>query len=283
MRPDPHARGAAPFPPAQCAALFAAVLVHDDLHPDAVLPAAIRFDYTTEQLAACYRICRQLWDEGVDRATLREIITKIGRARALSPEEQVAYKNIRARFKHLRFAYAACSAEHRYPRRFHWLTGLMGNLQDAFKHGQPAAVARAAWLLRLLLAPRPYAWLIGSLDRFRPTTPEAFRAYVGREMAFVRAHLARPAVTSKEFHELRKVISRQVALYDNLKTLYPTPDHENISRCLSTINGLMGRAHDELIVRKFARARDYYAAPFPLPEEIRRRLAALVASHAAGA
>lgn len=279
MRSGPHPRGEAPFPAAQCAALFAAVLAHDDLHPDAVLPASIRLDYTAEQLAACYRICRQLWEQGVDRATLREIITKLGRARALSPEEQAAYKHIRARFKHLRFAYAACSAGHRYPRRFHWLTGLMGNLQDAFKNGQRAAVARAAWGLRLLLAPRPYAFIARSLDRFRPTTPESFRAYVGREMAFVRQHLARPAVTSKEFHEMRKVISRQVALYDNLKILYPTPDHENISRCLSTLNGLMGRAHDELIVRRFNQPRDYYAAPFPLPEEIRRRLTALVASH----
>ena len=80
-----------PFPTAQCDALFAAVLVHDDLHPDAALPGTIRLEYTQEQLAACYRICLQLWQEGVDRAALREIIGKIGRERSLSAEEQVAH------------------------------------------------------------------------------------------------------------------------------------------------------------------------------------------------
>lgn len=255
------------------------MLVHDDLHPEAVLPGTIRLEYTQEQLAACYRICLQLWQEGVDRAALREIIGKIGRERVLSAEEQVAFKHIRARFKHLRFAYAAFSAGHRYPLRFHWLTGLMGNLQDAFKNEQGAVVARTAGLLRLLLARVPYAFLTRSLDHFRPGTPASFRAYVGREMAFIRRHLASPAITSKEFHEVRKVISRQVAIYDNLKILYPSPDHDSISRYLSTINGLMGRMHDELVIRKFNKTQDYHATGFPLPEEIKRRLVTLTESH----
>jgi len=255
------------------------VLVHDDLHPEAVLPGTIRLEYTQEQLATCYRICLQLWQEGVDRAALREIIGKIGRERVLSAEEQVAFKHIRARFKHLRFAYAAFSAGHRYPLRFHWLTGLMGNLQDAFKNGQSAVVVRTAALLRLLLAPAPYAFFTRSVEHFQPGSPASFRAYLGREVAFIRRHLAAPAITSKEFHEVRKVISRQVAIYDNLKILYPSPDHESISRYLSTINGLMGRMHDELVIRKFNKTQDYHATGFPLPEEIKRRLVALSESH----
>lgn len=49
------------FPQAQCDALFAAVLAHDDIDLDAGLPDTIHLDYTPEQLDQCFRICKQLW------------------------------------------------------------------------------------------------------------------------------------------------------------------------------------------------------------------------------
>jgi hypothetical protein len=71
---------------------------------------------------------------------------------------------------------------------------------------------------------------------------------------------------------MRKVISRQVAMYDNLKTLYPSSYHRSISEYLSTINGLMGSKHDELIAKKFDKSQDYYTDTFVMPEEIKQRL-----------
>lgn len=103
------------FSAAQCDALFDAVLAHDDIDLDAELPDAIHLDYSPEQLTQCYRICRQLWKEGVDRAALGKIVEKIFWHRSLSPEDQLAFKDVRARFKHLRFAYVACDERHRYP------------------------------------------------------------------------------------------------------------------------------------------------------------------------
>jgi hypothetical protein len=41
------------FTSAQCNELFAAVLVHDELYPEAILPDAIHLDYTQEQLSQC--------------------------------------------------------------------------------------------------------------------------------------------------------------------------------------------------------------------------------------
>ena len=71
---------------------------------------------------------------------------------------------------------------------------------------------------------------------------------------------------------MRKVISRQVAMYDNLKTLYPSAYHRSISEYLSTLNGLMGSKHDELIAKKFDQSQDYYNDTFVIPDEIKQRL-----------
>lgn len=264
-----------PFSAAQCDALFAAVLAHDDIRLDAGLPDAIHLDYSPDQLTQCYRICRQIWKEGVDRKALIEIIEKIYRHRSLSPEDQLSFKHVRAKIKHLRFAYVVCDERHRYPRMFHWMTAIMGNLQDAFKNEQHANVKRIAILVHFFLARFPYSLINKEIDKFQPTTTETFRQYVLGEISFIRLNLAKKAITSKEFHEIRKAISRLVALYDNLNTLYPSSDHHSISRYLSTINGLMGNLHDELIIKKFKKTQDYYADAFEIPVEIRLRLLAL--------
>jgi hypothetical protein len=101
---------------------------------------------------------------------------------------------------------------------------------------------------------------------------DSFRQYIKNEINFIRLNLAKDKITSHEFHDMRKVISRQVAMYDNFKTLYPSAYHQSISKCVSTLNGLMGSMHDELIAKKFNKTQDYYKDVFVMPEEIRLRL-----------
>lgn len=263
------------FSAEQCDALFAAVLAHDEIDLDAGLPDVIHLDYSPDQLTQCYRICRQIWKEGVDRKALSGIIKNIYRHRSLSPEDQLSFKYVRAKFKHLRFAYVACDERHRYPQMFHWLTAAMGYLQDAFKNEQGAVMVRMAIRTRLFLTQFLYAFITREIDQFQPSTTETFRKYVRGEICFIHLNLAKEKTTSKDFHEMRKVISRQVALYDNLKILYPSPYHRNVSRYLCTINGLMGNMHDALIARKFDKTHDYYADTFEMPVEIKQRLSAV--------
>ncbi len=270
----PAAHDAQPFPQDLCDALFAAVLVHDDIDPDAELPDAIHLDYSMEQLVNCYRISRQIWKEGVDRKVLSRIIRRIDRENPLTPEDQLQFKHVRARFKHLRAAYVLIADEHRHPAAFQALTAVMGFVQDAIKNGQGAAVRWWGLVLRLFLTRLPYALMTRKVDRFRPGSVASFQKYAGDEIGFIRSKLGSEELSSKEFHDMRKVISRQVALYDNLKVLYPSPYHRAVSRYLSTINGLMGSMHDELVVRKFRKPTGYYADTFVLPEKIRHRLLA---------
>ncbi len=267
------------FSAEQCDARFAAMLVNDEIDLDAAPPDAIHLDYNPEQLTQCYRICRQIWKERAVRETLREMVGKLYRHRSLSPEDQLAFKHVRAKVKHLRFAYVTFDARHRCPIVFHWMTAVMGYLQDAFKNEQHAAVGRSARVLRLFLVQFPYALIAREVDQFQPCTAASFREFVNHQIGFIRLNLARGKVTPKEFHEMRKIIGRQVSLYDDLKTLYPSPYHHSVSKYLRTLNGMMGAMHDELVAKEFEKAQDYDADAVEIPEEIRQRLIALTGSY----
>jgi hypothetical protein len=260
------------FSSEECDALFAAVLVHDELYPEATLPDAIHLDYTQEQLSQCYRICQQLWQEGPNRQALSQMVDKIYKQGKLNEQDQYEYYCMRAKIKHLRFAFIMFDKSHRYPRVFHWMTAVMGHLQDVLKNAAHSSVWPAALLVRLFLSKPLYAIAVKEIEGFQPSTVDGFRQYIKNEINFIRLDLAKDEITSHEFHDMRKVISRQVAMYDNFKTLYPSAYHQSISKFVSTLNGLMGSMHDELIVKKFNKTQDYYKDTFVMPEEIRLRL-----------
>ncbi|CAA0100057.1 Uncharacterised protein [Halioglobus japonicus] len=264
------------FSEEQCNALFAAILVHDDIDLGAELPDTIHLEYSQQHFVDCYQICLQLWQTSVDRKFLGTVAEKLYWHHRLEPETVLAFKHMRAKFKHLRFAYMAFDKRHYYPREFHRIIRKMGNLQDAFKHEQIADIRRNAIFLRLLTMNFVYAFSTRKIRQFQPTTPEGFRDYVNKEIDFVRQGLLESKVSARNFHEMRKVISRQVALYDNLKIVYPSTYHDSISRYLSTINGLMGGVHDELVAEHFASGQDYESYAFDVPDTIRQLLTAWV-------
>jgi hypothetical protein len=260
------------FTAAQCDELFAAVLVHDELYPEAKLPDTIHLNYSQEQLGQCYQICQQLWQEGPSRVALCQMVNKIYKQGELNERDQYDYYCMRAKIKHLRFAYVMFDKSHRYPRVFHLMTAVMGHLQDVLKNAQHSSVWPAALLVRLFLSKPLYAIAVKEIESFQPSTVDGFRQYIKNEINFIRLNLAKDKITSHEFHDMRKVISRQVAMYDNFKTLYPSAYHQSISKFVSTLNGLMGSMHDELIAKKFNKTQDYYKDAFVMPEEIRLRL-----------
>lgn len=271
--------GAADISNDQCDALFAAVLLHDTIDLDAPPPQRIDLDYTREQMLRCYQLSLQLWRDGIDQHAFAVVLAHAYTFRRLSEREQVYFKHVRAKFKHLRAAYAVCDQRHRYPLPFHWLISLMGYLQDALKNERDSATGRLALLLRCLWTDIAYRLVKRTLAAFRPSTAASFRDYVIHEMHFVREVLAKQGVTGKEFHNARKVISRQVAHYDNLNILYPSAYHREVSRYFNTLNGLMGNLHDDLVAGTVASAAKYHSDRFVIPEPIRQRLTALVACY----
>lgn len=267
------------FTQEQCDDLFAAILVHDDIYPDAALPSAIHSDYTPEQLANVYGLCRQLWATGVDYAELARITDTLYRDRSISDDDLRRFKYIRAKFKHLQFSYITCDARHRYPNGLHWMTVVMGEVQDAFKHSQIPAIGRYALLLKSFMTPVASRLIHRKVADFRPGTSADLKAHIANQIDQVRSSIARPTTTGQEFHNLRKVISRQTAFYDTTKILYPSPYHEAVLKSFSTINGLMGGLHDELVKRRFRGEQDYRKDRFAMPDDIRHWLTTLAQAY----
>jgi len=260
------------FQAEQCDALFATLLVDDLIKLDVEPPNHIHFDYTQEQLTQCYQISHQLWKEGVSRNQLCQMIGKIHQQGALNADDQYTYYCMRAKIKHLRFAYVTYDERHRYPKLFQWMTGIMGNLQDAVKNKQRFAITCSAIITRLFLSKLCYTMVVREMNQFQPSSVESFRHFIQSDINFIRLHLAKDKITSKEFHEMRKAISRQVAFYDCIDVLYPSDYHHAVLLYLSTINGLMGSKHDDLIAAKFNKTQDYHNDTFAISDEIKQRL-----------
>ena len=256
----------------QCETLFAAIQVHDDIHLDAMLPETMHLDYGPDQFARSFALARQLWDTGVHRHALIRLAIKLTLGRRLSEADMNEFKDIRARFKQLRFASMIFDETHHYSPALHQFTKTMGHLQDALKNGRALGVAARAVMLRVLLTRVAYRRMKRGLDRFRPSSRAQFRAYVNGELGVIRDFLAKSGVTGKEFHEVRKIASRMMAIYDSMNTLYPSAYHRQITLFISTINGMMGGMHDGMIERRLSGAQDYHAETFPLPPEIGARL-----------
>lgn len=265
----------APFSADRCDALFAAVLIDDEIDDDTRLPARIRLDYAQDELAACFRLCRQLWYAGFDRAVLIELVAKLVRDRDLGEDDRLRFKHMRAKFKHFRYAHALYGAAHAYPRLLDRITITMGHLQDAYRHQRGGTVLREAAILRLMLTRLPLGALHREADRLMLTTTSAFRALLEKDVRALAAIVATDTVTGHHFHLTRKVVGRQVSFWDTLRTIEPTPERYDMSRSLSAINGLMGDLHDDLVERR-ATDRASYGASFVLPAEIRARIEALL-------
>ncbi len=253
------------------------ILDDDEINLEARCPTMPPPDFTVEELANCYRLAWQLLISGVNMSSTRHLVYNIAIRRSATPEQAVSFKLMRARFKKMRFACANYSEQHTYPRRLHSLTRLMGSFQDAFKNGQKI---RTVWLgIRLWCRLRTgfFAQLRETLVKARLSTLESFQRYIAEE----DKHLAEAVgeetfLTARQFHELRKVISRRIALNDTRRALYPSPELDAISLFLATLNGLMGKLHDDLILKELRNELNYEKQLFKLPDEIASRIQALV-------
>lgn len=204
-----------------------------------------------------------------------ELVGKVARSGDLALDDRQRFKNIRAIFKHLRFAFVTFSKKHQVPLLFNVLIIIMGHLQDVIKNKQKKWIICTSFFLKCCSQKWLYSIIVKKIDSLEFADSIEFNNYINQEISFIRTNLLAKKVTAKRFHDMRKVISRQVALYDNLKNLYPSQYHTNISKYLSTLNGMMGSLHDELIARKFKKTQNYHKDLFEIPLEIRIKLNAL--------
>ncbi|MBL0115633.1 MAG: hypothetical protein IPP45_09405 [Sphingomonadales bacterium] len=96
-------------------ALFTEILRNDRIDLAARLPEAIDFHFTQDQLARCFDVSRILWQASLERNVLVQMARTLIKTGEITPGDQLRFKHERARFKHLRFAFATFGARHRYP------------------------------------------------------------------------------------------------------------------------------------------------------------------------
>jgi hypothetical protein len=262
----------------QLATLMQNILDDDVINLSASYPLAHTLELTTPEIAGCYRLAWQLLVTGVDLPATRKLVSAIAIKGSAAAEQALQFKYMRARFKKMRFACANYSKQHTYPESLDSITRLMGRFQDAFKNGQRW---RTLWLgikLWSRLRNGLFSALQGKLIDAGLSTPESFRNYIAKE----NEHLANGSyadalLTAREFHDLRKVVSRRVALSDTRRALSPSAEYDAQSLFLATINGLMGKMHDDLVKKKIENKLVYEQELFKFPEEISSRIRALVA------
>ncbi|MDI2091454.1 hypothetical protein [Commensalibacter oyaizuii] len=261
------------FSERQCAQLYAMICVDDEINLDVNLPETIKINYTQAQLIESFLICRQLWLEGIIDRHFPKIVSHLYRTCEISLEDKVIYKMIRAKFKHLCYAYRAFDSRHQRPFLLGHTTGLLGVIQDGFKNNKNSVVKPNAFLLKLLWNEQGLSLLRQEVYRFYPCDLEGFIFSIRKRACFIRHQIETKAtISAHDFHSLRKHMSMFAAVYGTFDVLYPSPYHHQVFQYLATINGLMGNFHDELIERKLNQTQNYFFDHFEIPKEILSRL-----------
>lgn len=278
FKPATSHRNTPAFPQDALDTVFEHILLDDVPHPDTPLPDDVLPICDAAEIRNGYNLCWQLLERGVDRKAFRRLILKIALSGNANKDEQLAFKYARAKFKHMRFACANFTKQHRYPLLLHVVTIVMGNMQDAFKNHQRRATLMNGLILWIVLSPA-YYWLISTpLTLWKEDDVAGVIAYQKKENAKL-AKLIRTlnATTGHEFHTMRKIISRRVAFNDTLRTIRPSQALNQLSEYLATINGMMGDFHDGLIEKKLDGSQDYHRDRFQSPQGIPQRIRAFLA------
>lgn len=255
------------FPSHVLDTLFDAILIDDVVDPGVMLPSTRPTDFPVTQITECFYLCRQLWLEGISYSQLIKLVNNVIKNKDLSDDERLSYKYIRAKYKHMGFAFILYTSRHKRPFLYEATSTLMGEVQDAFRNALPRKTVFMAKLLKFILS-KPFEYLRQKSVKNALLDTEDFSTALKKDIEKIPQYLQKPNITPSEFHSIRKIISRHVSFFDTLRTLYPCEDYYKMSRFLSAINGLMGIAHDIFVEQASFGKLDYKKDKIIIPSEI---------------
>lgn len=256
--------------------LFIAIDEDDIADKQVSLPQRIDLTCDETHIRENYALCLKYWEDGTNRAELLSLINKQLSCGVLTPEERKAYKYIRSRYKHLRFALMLYTHNHKVPHIFRKTTVILGRFQDALRNNNARLTARYGKWLNILLSEPVWKMVNYSLRHIRTINADKFVAYRLDQMRKLQQMISKHQLTGREFHNVRKIISQQVSFYDTLRAINPgNQEAYQVSRFMAAINGMMGDKHDELVADDLAGVKAY-SDPAPLDADIRWRLEMLL-------
>ena len=256
--------------------LFIAVDDNDVIDTQVSLPPTITLRCSPEIIHANYALCLRFWLDGVNRKELLRLTLKQAKGKILTDDERKKYKYMRARYKHLRFAQRLYLKKHKAGFLFGKTTVFLGRFQDGFRNGKKNIVSYYGNLLRVYLSSPVWSLVNYSLRHSQLESVSGFIAYRQKQMHTLKEIIAKPRLTGREFHDVRKIISQQVSYYDTLRSLDPeNKEALQISPFLASITGLMGYKHEDMVADDMEN-RQSYDAPVALDSDIRQRLELLI-------
>ncbi|EOK6088245.1 TPA: type II secretion system protein GspM [Escherichia coli] len=209
------------FPLEASERLFVAIEEDDVVDAQVSLPPTIALSCTTEIIHDNYALCLQFWLNGVDRQELLRLVRKQAKGDELTADERKQFKYMRARYKHLRFAQRLYLKKHQAGFLFGKTTVFLGRFQDGFRNGKKNIVSYYGNLLRIYLSSPVWSLVNYSLRHSQLESVSSFIAYRQKQMHTLKEIIAKPRLTGREFHDVRKIISQQVSYYDTLRSLDP--------------------------------------------------------------
>lgn len=255
------------FPQQTLDLLFDAILIDDVIDQHIELPTYLPTKFSSEQLDKCLNLCQQLWLDGVANTELRHLIKKIIVNKNLNSEERLLYKYIRAKYKHMGFAFILYTTSHKRPFLFEATSTLMGEAQDAFRNQVKDKIICNGIFLNTITA-WPFSHFTQKYVQDAHLDTQSFMQHFRKDGKRIPEFLTLNSVTPSQFHGLRKIISRHVSFFDTLRTLYPDEIYYKMSRFLSAINGLMGNLHDDFVEKSLLKQLDYHQDKIEIPENI---------------
>jgi CHAD domain-containing protein len=253
----------------ECDLLLKNIGSHDTVFKDVHLPEDLKSLLKDVDTGDYFQLCQDLWNQGFARKDVLDLIDTIEQGRTPTALQQNKFKDVRVRVRLLRSAYAAFDKDHQAPKTIDAITTVMGHLQDDVKAGSLDLSKKDAQDLADLMDGKSIKKVSEELGEFRPAKNKSFRNWVKDEADVIQEGLDADEVSAKEFHEMRKVITRVLAVVDVINSTDPSVESRQLGKYLSSLNTRMGDIHDGFVTKKIAGKMNYYKDAIKIPADIR--------------
>jgi nicotinic acid mononucleotide adenylyltransferase len=192
----------------------------------------------------------KLWAEVRPGETLKSDLADISRTGTVSDKFLADSKELRARMKVMRFFCEALCTDETQLERLDKLTKTFGHLSDAATpgFGSKDQIRQAASELRDSLGKGNLDKIDRELAKMQPLRATELANRLQESFVDMRKAIYSPAVTEKDFHEVRKTIGRmQTILLSNAFTESGTKEEKASFQAFRKLYDHIGDEHDEMV------------------------------------
>lgn len=188
-------------------------------------------------------------------------------------DEMQRFTEIRVRFKALRINYMTLAEDSAVPKSVQKISVIMGHVTDDFENGRKAlkSLDKNLKLLNKAIENDNTAALIRQdISAFKPkSSAEILAGMRERIRRIAEASSSDKKFLAPDYHEIRKEVGGVQTMITLERGILGSTAYDDVLKVLSTINGKMGKVHDELTVGRVTGKFDYFKTKVEIDPEIR--------------